>query len=166
MPSALLGAITALFLGACASPEQQATEQARYLPRGDPDKLLIVDCLLPGRVQRLGRSVTYLTARRPAKLTAGDCEIRGGEYVAYDRANYTTALQVWLADAERGDPKAQTYVGEIYERGLGRAADPATAASWYQRAAAQGYARAQINLGSLYEIGLGVARDKAKAHNL
>ena len=166
LPSGLLGVLIALLVSACAAPLQQSPQQGQYLPRGDADKLLIVDCLLPGQVRKLGNSLTYLSPRRPAKITADDCEIRGGEYVAYDRANYATALQVWLAEAEGGDPKAQTYVGEIYERGLGRVADPALAVGWYQKAATQGYARAQINLGSLYERGLGTAQDKAKALNL
>ena len=36
------------------------------------------------------------------RTTALDCEIRGGEYVAYDRADYKTALRVWLETAEAG----------------------------------------------------------------
>jgi len=50
----------------------------------ETDKLFVVDCLLPGQVRRLGSKMTYLTARRPIKTTAGECEIRGGEYVAYE----------------------------------------------------------------------------------
>jgi TPR repeat protein len=126
LPSGLLGVSLALLVSACATPVQQPSQQSQYLPRGDADKLLIVDCLLPGQVRKLGRSVTYLTPRRPAKTSAGDCEIRGGEYVAYDRANFATALDVWQSQADEGDAKAQTYVGEIYERGLGRPADSST----------------------------------------
>lgn len=123
----------------------------------------IVDCLLPGQVRKLGQMATYLTSRQPIKTTASDCEIRGGEYVAYDRANYGTALKIWLPRAQAGDPEAQAYVGEVYERGLGLAPDYAMAAQWYQKAAAQGNSRAQINLGFLYEKGLGVPKDKSKA---
>lgn len=126
----------------------------------DPaSQLLPVDCLLPGKIRKLGRQVTYLTARQAQKTTALDCEIRGGEYVAYDRANYETALQVWKPQAEQGDAKAQNYVGEIYERGLGTAPDYAAAATWYRKAADQGFAPAQINLGQLLEQGLGVSKD-------
>ena len=60
-----------------------------------------------------------MTARRPIRTTQADCEIRGGEFVAYDRANYQTALQVWMGQAEGGDAEAQNYVGEIYAKGLG-----------------------------------------------
>jgi len=132
----------------------------------DPSQLLIVDCLLPGQVRKIGGQMTYLTARRPVKTTASDCEIRGGEYVAFDRANYATALQVWLPLAEQGDAAAQTYVGEIYEKGLGRPAEPAAAASWYQKAADQKFGRAQSNLAYLYEKGIGVPKDRLKALNL
>src|SRR5262245_46093055 len=53
-----------------------------------PDAFLVVDCLLPGQIRRLGDQVTFVTARRAQKTTARDCEIRGGEYVSYDRADY------------------------------------------------------------------------------
>ena len=85
--------------------------------RRNADRLLVVDCLLPGQVRQLGTGVTYLAPRRAIKTDASDCAIRGGEYVAGDRANYATALNVWLPSAEAGDKAAQTYVGEIYERG-------------------------------------------------
>jgi hypothetical protein len=96
---------------------RRATDIARVEKMGDADKLFIVDCLLPGQIRKLGSQITYLTARRPVKTSAGDCEVRGGEYVAYDRANQTTALKIWLPIAETGDPEAEAYVGEIYEKG-------------------------------------------------
>ena len=132
---------------------------------GNADEFLVVDCLLPARVKRLGRQLTYLGARRPLRTSAVDCEIRGGEYVAYDRADYRTALAIWTATANEGDPKAQNYVGEIYERGLGTIPDHQSAAQWYELAAVQGFAPAQINLGQLYERGLGVTRDQVQAIN-
>jgi uncharacterized caspase-like protein len=107
--------------------------------------------------------MTFLTARRPIKTSAQDCEIRGGEYVAYDRADYRTALNFWLPRAKEGDKEAQTYVGEIYEKGLGVPPDYAVAVAWYRKAAEQGHSRAQINLGHLYEKGLGVEKDSVQA---
>ena len=133
---------------------------------GQADRLLTVDCLLPGQVRQLGTSMTYLTPRRPVRTSVGDCEVRGGEYVAYDRADYATALKVWQAAAEQGDKEAQTNLGEIYERGVGGAPDYEKAAFWYRKAADQGYARAQIDLGFLYEQGRGVAKDPAMALQL
>ncbi|MEA3277130.1 MAG: sel1 repeat family protein [Pseudomonadota bacterium] len=108
--------------------------------------------------------MTYLTPRRPVKATRRDCEIRGGEYILFDRSDYSSALSSLLPKARGGDPVAQTYVGEIYERGLGLAApDYGSAAGWYRKAADSGHRPAQTSLGSLYERGLGVPRDKAVA---
>lgn len=65
------------------------------------DDLMIVDCLLPGQVRQLGAEFTYLSARRPIRTSAKDCAIRGGEYVAFDRANYGTALKIWLPKSQQ-----------------------------------------------------------------
>ena len=160
-PLVAVAAFTITLLAGCATtPAPEIPEEAR-----NADDLLIIDCLLPGQVRRLGSYSTYLTARRPIKTTASDCEIRGGEYVAFDRADYATALKMWLPLADAGDPEAQTYVGEIFEKGLGIKPDYTTAASWYRKAAEQGFSRAQINLGNLYEKGWGVPKDKAIALN-
>ena len=152
----------ALLLMSCA----QVQETAKVPEDVKADELLIVDCLLPPEVRKLGSSFSYAAARRPVKTSAADCEIRGGEYVAYDRADYRTALKVWLPQAESGDPEAQNYVGQIYEKGLGQEKDYQTAAHWYKKAAKQGYSEAQINLGYMYEKGLGVEQDQARALNL
>ncbi|HLQ13630.1 MAG TPA: caspase family protein [Steroidobacteraceae bacterium] len=138
----------------------QATEG--MVTRGD---LEIVECLLPGQVRSLGTS-TYLSQRRPVRTTTSDCRIRGGEFVAYDRADYKSALRIWMQAAEAGDVEAQNNVGEIYERGLGDVPNYAAAAIWYQKAADQHYSRALFNLGTLYEAGLGVDQDQLKALNL
>ena len=135
----------------------------RPAPAASGDELLIVDCLLPGKVRKLGRRVTFMSARRAVRTTASDCEIRGGEYTAADRSSYATALQIWLPLAKSGDGKAQNYVGEIYAKGVGGTPQYDLAAAWFLKAAEQGDARAQINLGGLYERGLGVPKDMVKA---
>jgi hypothetical protein len=155
-----LSAVT-LFLAACNTAPTKPVAGAQAPNAAD---LYIVDCLLPGQMRQLG-SASYMTPRRPALTTAADCRIRGGEYVSYDRANYKTALQVWLPTAELGDAEAQTNVGEIFERGLGGEPNYSVALIWYQKAAEQGNARAQFNLGTLYEQGLGVPKDKMIALN-
>ena len=174
MSAQIIGARAAIFaasacvLCACASgpaansaPGKSAALQG-MVTRQD---LEIVDCLLPGVVRSLGNT-TYVTQRRPIRTTASDCHIRGGEYTAYDRADYKSALRVWMAAAEAGDPDAQNNVGEIYERGLGGQPNFEVAVIWYQKAADQGYARALFNLGTLYEQGQGVPKDRLKALNL
>ncbi len=163
-----IGTALTLVLGACATPGiDPEMEAAIAAAGGDPDRMLVVDCLLPGQVRRLGTQATFITARRPIQTTISLCEIRGGEYIAYDRANLETALRFWLPSAEAGDVAAQNNVGEIYERGLG-GIDPdyARAAEWFRRAADQGSSRAQANLARLYERGLGVPQDRVTALNL
>ncbi|MCU7931083.1 MAG: caspase family protein [Candidatus Thiodiazotropha sp. (ex Codakia rugifera)] len=162
--STILAAFISL-AGCQSQTTRQLTGDATAPVAGNSDKFLIIDCLLPGQVRKLGSNMTYISPRRPVKTTASACEIRGGEYVAFDRADYRTSLHVWLPQAQEGDPIAQNYVGEIYEKGLGIQPDYATAAAWYGKAADQGNSRARINLGFLYEKGLGVEKDLSQALN-
>jgi hypothetical protein len=127
--------------------------------------LEIVDCLLPGQVRQLGNA-SFLSQRRPIRTTLSECTIRGGEYVAYDRADLQSALRIWMQTAEGGDLEAQTNVGEIYERGMGVEPNYEAAVMWYQKAADKNYSRALFNLGTMYEQGLGVPQDTLKALNL
>ena len=126
---------------------------------------LIVGCLLPGQVRKLGRMNSFLSQRRPAGLSQFECALRGGEYVEYDRANLQTALSVWLAAASGGDVAAMVMVGEAFAKGAGQAPDYAQAVFWFQRASNAGNKRAYQNLRHLYELDLGVAADRHKALN-
>lgn len=154
-------ALLVAFAGAAAPSLAQPAPSVR-----NAEDLLVVDCLLPGQIRQLGRQATFMGARRPIRTTQADCQIRGGEYVAFDRANYQTALKVWLDAAMAGSAEAQNAVGEIYAKGLGTAPDYGMAFQWFRKAAEQGDRRAMVNLGWLYEAGLGVDRDPAKALTL
>ncbi|MEM7354854.1 MAG: caspase family protein [Acidobacteriota bacterium] len=143
----------------------QAKKKPKSAKIESADDLLIVDCLLPNKVRRLGRRNTHILPRRPIRTTAIDCRIQGGEYTEPDQVNYRTSLEVWLPQAKSGDAEAQFYVGQIFEKGLGTTADYQGAAEWYGKAAEQGYAAAQTSLGYLYEEGLGVERDEVQALN-
>lgn len=127
------------------------------------DDFLIVDCLLPGQLRQLGRKTTYVSARQPKRVTALECRTRGGEYVRNEQASAGSALHVWLKKAQSGDARAQTTLGEIFEKGVEGKPDYAAAAKWYQLAANQGEVRAQISLGNLFEQGLGVPQDREQA---
>ncbi len=164
-PTAVAAPTLALILAlASVQSGEPAHAKKKKAPRiEDASDLRIVDCLLPGKIRRLGRHSQYVTARQPIRTAAVDCEIRGGDYVIEDRGSYASSLSVWLAAAEGGDPKAQTYVGEIFEKGLAGTPDYQAAAAWYQKAAEQGFSRGQINLAQLYEKGLGVPADREQA---
>jgi hypothetical protein len=154
-----------LAVTACAGAAANSAQDAAREGLVQRQNLEIVDCLLPGVVRSIGNT-TYLTQRRPTRTTAGDCHIRGGEYTAYDRADYKSALRVWMDAATAGDAEAMTNVGEIYERGIGGAPNYAAAVIWYQKAADKGLSRALFDLGTLYEQGQGVDKDQLKALNL
>lgn len=51
--------------------------------------------------------------------------------------------------AARGDAQAQFYLGEMYEQGLGTAANPEQALVWYGKAAQQGHAMSKRKLKEL-----------------
>ena len=159
-----LGVGLALMLG-CVSDQGPGLSQINLKDPRSADPFDVVDCLLPGQIRQLGTQVTYVTARRPIRTTAEDCAIRGGEYVALDRADYGTALKVWMSAAQGGDPEAQYYVGVLYEKGAEGQPNFSQAASWYEKAAERGISRAAVNLGRLYEQGLGVEKndDTARA---
>lgn len=129
------------------------------------EKSQIVDCLLPGKVRKLGMRRKFTTARRPIKTSARECETRGGEYTAFDRASRASSLKVWLDTAKRGSAEAQYYVGEIFEKGFDQPPDYQQAKFWYQQAAEQDYVPAQIAMGLLYEEGRGMAKDLVEAMN-
>ncbi|MFC3193756.1 caspase family protein [Marinicella sediminis] len=158
----------AVFSMALGDADAKRSKKVKEVKEGQitPDQLYIVDCLLPPQIRQLGQNYTYIPPRKPAKLTAKECALRGGEYVAYDEANFATVAKVWKQQADGGDATAQNYMGELFERGINGTPDYQTAAQWYQKAAEQGFSQAQLNLGNLYEKGLGVPQDSVKAINL
>ncbi len=162
LKAAIISSISLLIV-ACGAPTTVKTVKKGQIT---PDQLYIVDCLLPQQIRQLGQNMTYLPPRKAVRISANKCALRGGEYVAYDGSNFSEVAKVWMPLARDGDAKAQTYLGELYEKGLGGNADYQSAAMWYQKAVDQGYTPAMLNLGSLYEQGLGVAKNTTKAINL
>jgi septal ring factor EnvC (AmiA/AmiB activator) len=159
-------AILISFLIAGAGPTPQFNAPVAAAAARSGDDFLIVDCMLPGRIRQLGTSMTFLAPRQVVRASAHECAVRGGEFTQGD-AGGPAGLKMWLPAAERGDPVAQDYVGEIFERGLGGGPpDYGAAAVWYRKAADQGNARAAISLGTLIEQGLGVPRDPVAAARL
>ncbi len=82
---------------------------------------------------------------------------------AYARRHYEEAAPLFLAEAERGSPVAQTYIGYMYQNGLGVPQNYAVAAGWLNLAAQQGEPTAQFLLGLLFDKGFGVPQDWVQA---
>jgi len=75
---------------------------------------------------------------------------------AYNHYDYQTARNEFRLAALDGHPKAQYYLGEIYEGGIGIRMDYRQAFHWYLQAAKQEHAGAQARLALLYMKGSGV----------
>src|ERR1019366_6556086 len=74
------------------------------------------------------------------------------------------------AEAEKGDAKAQFFVGlgyttgmGFYTTGMGVERDKVESVKWYRKAADQNFAPAQYFLGDCYAEGVGVAKDEVEA---
>jgi uncharacterized protein len=158
----LISALLALLVLGCT----QAADPLQRLQRSDPvaaddAKLLIVHCLVPGQVRRLGAFSQGISPRRALKVNADECTAQGGEFIA-PNADPIGALKFWLPFANEGDLDAQVTVGELYER----AADPTVAASWYEKAVTKGSTRAMVNLAALADRGQGMPRSTERAREL
>jgi len=101
-------------------------------------------------------ALAFLAPAQAASLRAG--------LAAYERQDYNAAAAILRPLAISGDPRAQSYVGYMYETGRGFPQNYNVAAYWYFRAANQGESTAQYMLGLLYDKGDGVQQDYIKAH--
>ena len=81
----------------------------------------------------------------------------------YARHDYATAALLLQPEAQSGHPLAQTYLGYMYQNGLGVPRDYTIAAGWLDQAAEQGEPTAQFLLGLLYDKGFGVPQDWVQA---
>lgn len=82
---------------------------------------------------------------------------------AYERGDYKTSFREFLPLARNGDAFAQSYLGIMYQYGLGVPADLEKAVHWYGRAAESGDPLAQRILGDLYAEGAWGEPDYATA---
>jgi TPR repeat protein len=85
--------------------------------------------------------------------------------MALDGNDMQTAFDGFSALAEKGDPKAEYYLGYMYRfiwqgHGVRHAADMKTGAMWLTKAAEQGDIQAQVELGKEY-TGKGLTPDSA-----
>lgn len=161
------GLSTTSLLAAQSESVPDETAKRMEIAAAKAEDATVVDCQLPGKLQKLGGTRTYLTPGRLTRLPAIDCRVRGGEYTLGDLSSGTFSLARWQPLAEKGDAEAQYYVARIYANGMsGVPVDYAIAADWYSRAANQRFSSAQTELGYLYEKGLGVEQDLKQALDL
>jgi len=71
--------------------------------------------------------------------------------------------QAQLALAQKGDPRAQYFLGEMYEQGLGTEQNTEEALKWYATAAERGDVLAKRKLSMRKEIEADVKTDKSPA---
>jgi len=83
---------------------------------------------------------------------------------AYRTGNYPQAIKRVGPAAERGNARAQAFLGFMYQYGRGVAQNYALAAYWYRRSAEQGNPTAQHLLGLMFDKGLGVPTNHVAAH--
>jgi len=83
---------------------------------------------------------------------------------AYYQGDYATAANGFQILADRGNARAQFFLGEMYLNGNGMKRDYAQALKWARAAAEQGSAEAQYTLGGMYELAQGVPQDYVQAH--
>lgn len=105
-----------------------------------------------------GRAVTIHTERFGGRKP-------DAAFGAYQRGLYITAFNLALARAEKGDPAAQTLLGELYSRGLGQPRDVAKALEWYAKAAEQGDREGLFQSGMALLDGSVRERDEERAYD-
>jgi TPR repeat protein len=87
---------------------------------------------------------------------------RQGE-AAFERKDYSSAMELFRQAAAAGQAKAMTNIGFLYANGRGVPQNYAEAMRWYRQAADNGSVVAINNIGFLYDNGYGVARDFVEA---
>lgn len=90
----------------------------------------------------------------------------GSGIEAFEQEDFQRAMEIWRANAAKGNRDAAFYVGYLYDTGQGVPEDNAEAASWYSKAAIQGQTSARFNLAAMFANGDGVVRDRVLAYML
>ena len=82
---------------------------------------------------------------------------------AFERNDYSAALETLRPLAEQGAAPAQTLLGYMYREGLGVEQNDSEAVEWYRKAADQDDPDAEFLLGYMYQRGYGVPQYFARA---
>jgi tetratricopeptide (TPR) repeat protein len=81
-----------------------------------------------------------------APALAQDNSVKAG-VDAWDRGDFTGAVDLWRAQASQGNADAQFNLGQAYKLGRGVPADLKQAEIWYGKAAWQGHEQAEASYG-------------------
>lgn len=73
------------------------------------------------------------------------------------------SVPIMRAESDKGDPRSQKVLADLYLRGWMVPQDYGQALQWYQKSAALGDADAQERIGEFYENGLGLSKDQSQA---
>lgn len=110
------------------------------------------------------RGLAFAVALGALSLTSGaKADALNAGKRAFTRHDYVRAASLLLVEAERGSPVAQTYLGYMYQYGLGVPRDYVLATSWLHQAAEQGEPTGQFLLGLMFDKGYGVPVDWVEA---
>ena len=85
-------------------------------------------------------------------------------FAAYEKKDYTTALQEFTPLARQGYASAQYNLGLMHDKGQGLPQNDKEAVKWFRLAADKGHASTQANLGVMYEYGKGVDLSRVVAY--
>ncbi len=113
------------------------------------------------------RVLCVLVLCAPVLALVATCPAMAGSsdgVAAFRRHDYAAAVAIFGPLAERGDARAQAYLGFMYANGYGVPQNYVEAANWLRLASEQGYARAQYSLGLMYDKGHGVPQDYVQAY--
>lgn len=162
LATALLGAFVAMPLRIASAQDTVAEDNAAELSSGD--------------TSIAGSDAASQKPPRPSEQSVPIEErLNGGAspapqidraYGAYQRGYYLTAFELALPRAKLGDPKAQTLIAEMYDKGLGVAKDPGEATAWYGLAAENGDREAQFGYAVKLLEGRHVEKDIERAKEL
>ena len=94
-----------------------------------------------------------------ASATVGLAQDYEAGLKAFNRGDYPTAFKQWKPLAEKGNIKAQHYLGLMYTQGLGVPKDHAKSVAWFKKAAEAGHIPSAYNLGFRYLRGEGVRQN-------
>ena len=91
------------------------------------------------------------------------CAYHAGRIYYEVEKNFEEAFKWLKLAAEASEERAQSLLGEMYEKGEGVPQDIETAVKWYKEAAEHEEEKAQYNLARCYENGYGIKKDLNKA---